>query len=91
MKTAAELVKLIKEKGYVVVEHMPESWRESHRAARNWGQYPSNGAVRVVMAREDADELIGRDIDGYDCILRDATISDLSRYGRLNNLSVAFF
>ena len=67
---------------HVVVEHMPAAWRESHRAARNWGQYPANGAVRVLMTREDAEELVEADSDGYDHILRDATLSDMTRYPR---------
>lgn len=65
---------------HVVVEHMSAVWRESHRGARNWGQYPHNGAVRVLMTREDAEELVEADSDGYDHILRDATLSDMTRY-----------
>lgn len=67
---------------HVVVEHMPATWRESHRGARDWGQYPSNGAVRVLMTREDAEELVEADSDEYDRILRDATVSDMTRYPR---------
>lgn len=32
----------------VIVEYMPECWRESHRAAGNVGRYPHNGALRVA-------------------------------------------
>ena len=31
----------------LVVEWMPEQYRESHRAAGNSGQYPHNGALRL--------------------------------------------
>ena len=67
---------------HVVVEHMSAAWRESHRGNRNWGVYPSNGAVRVLMTREDAEELVEADSDEYDRILRDATVSDMTRYPR---------
>lgn len=49
----------------VVVETMPDCWRASHRAAGNWGRYPSNGAVREEMTEDDADALIESDPDGY--------------------------
>lgn len=32
---------------YTLIEYMPLHLRESHRAARNSGVYPHNGAVRV--------------------------------------------
>ena len=66
---------------HVVVEHMSAAWRESHRGG-DWGQYPYNGAVRVLMTREDAEELVEADSDEYDRILRDATVSDMTRYPR---------
>jgi hypothetical protein len=49
----------------VTVEHMPEQFKSSHRAANNWGQYPMNGAVREKMSREEAEQLIAADEDGY--------------------------
>jgi len=33
----------------VILEWMPESLRESHRAARNSGTYPANGAERLLV------------------------------------------
>ncbi len=51
--------------GMVTVETMPEHLRESHRAARNWGVYPHNGAERLTMTRDEADELVNDDTDGY--------------------------
>lgn len=48
----------------VVVEYMPECLRESHRAARNSGVYPHNGAVRVACCRQCAEELLA--LDGED-------------------------
>ena len=35
---------------YTLVEYMPACWRESHRAARNSGVYPQNGAQRAWVA-----------------------------------------
>lgn len=57
---------------YVVIETMPDCWRESHRAAGNWGRYPHNGATRVVMTRVEAEDIVADDSDGYDHIVRDA-------------------
>lgn len=57
---------------YVVVEHMPAYYRESHRAAHNWGTYPHNGAERYLMPRKDAEIVVKLDSDGYDRIVRDA-------------------
>jgi len=36
-------------KDMVILEWMPESLRESHRAARNSGTYPTNGAERLLV------------------------------------------
>lgn len=65
----------------VVLESMPRQHRDSHRAARNWGRYPLNGAVRFVMPRIEAEEAVERDSDGYDRIVRDATPADVAEYG----------
>jgi hypothetical protein len=43
----------------VVVEYMPESLRDSHRAARNSGSWPHNGSSRVAVERSCADLLLG--------------------------------
>ncbi len=40
-----------------LVEHMPESLRDSHTAAGNAGEYPHNGAVRLWCSRECAKAL----------------------------------
>lgn len=56
----------------VVLESMPAQYRDSHRAARNWGSYPANGAQRFVLPRVDAEEIVESDSDGYDRIVRDA-------------------
>lgn len=63
----------------VVVETMPDHHRGSHRAARNWGQYPANGAVRRIMSRAAAEAMLG-DEPEYDHIVRDATPADAKRY-----------
>lgn len=60
----------------VLVERMPEHLRASHEAAGNWGQYPLNGAKRVLTVA-DPEDFEG---DEYDRIIRDARRSDLDRY-----------
>lgn len=60
----------------VVVERMPAHLRGSHKAAGNWGEYPHNGAERVLMTREDAEDACTG--DDYDYILRSASETDLS-------------
>jgi hypothetical protein len=67
-----------KQSDLVLVERMPDHLRESHRAARNWGVYPANGAQRVLMAREDAELAV--EGDEYDHIVRTATELDMQRY-----------
>jgi hypothetical protein len=49
----------------VVVETMPDHFRESHRAAGNWGVYPGNGACRTSVTPDEADKIIEADPDGY--------------------------
>jgi len=58
----------------VVYERMPDYLRGLHRAARNWGVYPHNGAERVIIERTDAED------DEYDHIVHDATQADFERY-----------
>ncbi len=62
----------------VVIEHMPDHHRASHRAAGNWGVYPHNGAERRVVDRVTAEEMA--EGDEYDHIVEDA---DVSRYPML--------
>lgn len=52
----------------VTIEEMPNHLRGSHRAAGNWGRYPHNGATRREVSREEADEIVAADADGYDHI-----------------------
>lgn len=47
----------------VTVEYMPEHHRSSHEAAgydclADAGRYPGNGAIRVEVERDEADELL---------------------------------
>ena len=49
----------------VELETMPDCHRGSHRAAGNWGRYPVNGAERQMVTREEAEEVIAADPDGY--------------------------
>jgi hypothetical protein len=55
----------------VVVEWMPEHLRSSHQTAGNRGSYPANGAERIHVACECADEMI--DADGDWCAVIGAT------------------
>jgi hypothetical protein len=64
----------------VIVETMPEHHRGSHRAARNWGTYPHNGAERRIMSRSEAECEVEADADGYASIVRDATEADVTKY-----------
>lgn len=41
----------------VLVNWMPEYLRETHRKARNSGVWPHNGAVRLALTRECAENL----------------------------------
>jgi len=65
----------------VVLEWMPAQYRESHRAAGNFGSYPDNGASRAVVSRDDAETVVAADDDGYARIVRVATPADVARYG----------
>lgn len=55
---------------FVLIETMPDYLRESHRAARNFGVYPRNGSVRSVMRRDEAEETVAADPDGYAKIVK---------------------
>jgi len=57
-----------------LVETMPDCHRESHRAARNWGSYPANGAERHWRCLADADAIVKDDSDGYDHVVRELDI-----------------
>lgn len=62
--------------GMRLVERIPAAVRGSHEAARNFGRYPFNGAVRAVEWAEDAADLEPGDRD-----LGPASSLDLERYG----------
>lgn len=49
----------------VIIEWMPLQFRESHRAARNAGSCPHNGALRLCVAQTCAAFL--RETDGEWC------------------------
>lgn len=59
-----------------LIETMPDQFRASHRAARNWGCYPANGAERSIV-----DESSLPESDEYDHVVRVATPADIARYG----------
>lgn len=42
----------------VVIEVMPRSLRDSHTAAGNRGSYPANGADRLRVHRDCADQIL---------------------------------
>lgn len=49
----------------VMIEEMPDHHRGSHRAAGNWGAYPHNGATRRRVSRDEAEQVVADDPDGY--------------------------
>jgi hypothetical protein len=53
----------------VLIETMPAHLRASHRAARNFGVYPHNGAVRGWVSRDEASSIVDSDPDGYDRVI----------------------
>lgn len=65
-----------------LIERMPAHLCASHKAAGNWGDYPHNGAVRVVVVGGYA---VAEDCyltpNGYDHVMRSATAADVERYG----------
>lgn len=70
---------------WVLIEEMPEQHRESHRQARNWGNYPHNGAVRRMVLRDEADEILADDPDGYAHIVTDFGLDAGSQRRRAPN------
>lgn len=65
LKSGSKGVHATKKTGLVTVEMMPEYLKGAHRAARNWGVYPHNGAFRERVSREEADKIVAADPDGY--------------------------
>lgn len=61
----------------VVVETMPEWYRGAHKAAGNWGAYPHNGAERSTVTRDEADEIVASDEDGYARIVRECSTGEI--------------
>lgn len=51
-----------------IVETMPEHLRSSHKAARNWGSYPHNGAERTVVPSDEVSDYVA-DGDEYDHVV----------------------
>lgn len=51
-----------------IIEVMPDHLRASHQAAGNWGQYPHNGAERMVIDAEDVGDYVSDD-DEYDHVV----------------------
>lgn len=62
----------------VLVQTFPMWLRASHAAAGNRGEYPHNGAIRVLMDRENAMKWSVE--ENWTVILRVATAEDLERY-----------
>lgn len=60
-----------------LIETMPDYLRASHRAARNWGVYPHNGAERSIVDESDLPD----ESDEYDHVVREASERDIERYG----------
>lgn len=62
----------------VVLETMPACHRASRRFLYTWGNYPMNGAKRTVMPRNEAEDIVACDEDGYAHIVRTATEEDIA-------------
>jgi hypothetical protein len=63
----------------LLVETMPTHLVASHKAARNFGSFPANGAERAIVDAADVDTYL--DDNGYDHVVRAATARDVERYG----------
>lgn len=63
----------------LLVETMPAHLVASHKAARNFGSFPANGAERAIVDAADVDTYL--DDNGYDHVVREATARDTERYG----------
>lgn len=63
----------------VLLETMPRHLRAAHTEAGNRGRYPHNGAVRYLVPRAHALEVVAADPDWTE-ILRDGTEADLGHY-----------
>lgn len=61
----------------LLIETMPAHLVASHKAARNFGSFPANGAERSLV---DAADTYLTD-NGYDHVVRVATARDVERYG----------
>jgi hypothetical protein len=72
---------------HVLLEYMPAHLAASHEAAGNWGRYPDNGAVRIVMRRDDADAEVKGDIYGYARVVRDVPEPEAQRLGVCDEIS----
>jgi hypothetical protein len=59
----------------VLLETMPAHLRDSHREARNWGEWPHNGSIRTRLPIEDAAERADAD-DEYDHLVPGSEIID---------------
>ncbi len=80
-ETADEILRRVRgvPRDHVLVETIPVSDRGSHEAAGNAGVYPSNGARRVIMHRDDAEALVESD-GGWSRIIRAARPEDDGKY-----------
>lgn len=66
-------------KDLVLVEVMPLYLVNRHKAARNFGVWPVNGAERLIVEGRDLDGVL--EPNGYDHVVRVATRDDVERYG----------
>jgi len=64
----------------LLIETMPSHLVASHKAARNFGSFPANGAERLIVDAADVDTYLDAD-NGYDHVVRVATSRDVERYG----------
>lgn len=57
----------------ILVEVVPECLRESKRESGDWGEYPTNGAVRLRVGLVTAADLVADDPDHYNRIVPHST------------------
>lgn len=60
----------------VLVETMPDYLRESHRQARNWGEWPVNGSERRRLPLDAADALVAAEPE-YDHLVAGSIVIEI--------------
>jgi hypothetical protein len=64
----------------VIIEWMPECWRESHRAAGNAGEWPNNGAERLRVTAQCAQLMLQTDGEWCRLAAAEALAAEAANY-----------